>query len=259
MLMKTLRYAVSVGAALVLCACAGGRPAGSAASHGGPAAAAPGKEASAPAPRPATQQVVGLDWYDLFDGKTLRNWKITQFGGHGTPTVTDGVLIIPMPAGGDMSGVTWAGPPLPKYNYEISLDAKRIDGGDFFLGLTFPVGDSHASLILGGWGGSVCGISCLDFEDASRNETTTTHEFKKDQWYSVRVRVFREGIQAFLDDEKIVDVNTKGRKVDVRMECEPCKPLGIATWNTAGAYRSIRMRLLTEDEIKTAPARRDWD
>src|SRR6218665_433223 len=54
--------------------------------------------------------------------------------------------------------------------YEIKLEVQRTDGHDIFLGLTFPVGAKEsASLILGGWGGSLCGISSVDDADASGN------------------------------------------------------------------------------------------
>ena len=65
----------------------------------------------------------------------------------------------------------------------------KIEGADFMCGLTFPVGDSHASLILGGWGGTVAGISSIDGHDASENETSSFISFPKDRWYTIRMRV----------------------------------------------------------------------
>ena len=65
----------------------------------------------------------------------------------------------------------------------------RVEGSDFFVGLTFPVRDSHASLIVGGWAGSVVGISSIDGRDASENETTEVMKFKNGQWYKFRLRV----------------------------------------------------------------------
>ena len=73
--------------------------------------------------------------------------------------------------GSSMTGVTYQGKDLPRTDYEIRLEAQRIDGTDFFCGLTFPVHDAHLSLIVGGWGGSLVGLSSLDGKDASRNET----------------------------------------------------------------------------------------
>lgn len=61
---------------------------------------------------------------------------------------------------------------MPVMNYELSLEAMRVDGSDFFCGLTFPVGSNFCSFIVGGWGGGVVGLSSLNSEDASQNETT---------------------------------------------------------------------------------------
>ena len=83
----------------------------------------------------------------LFDGKNLGQWNITDFGGQGDVYVKDGSIFMEM--GNDMTGITWSGP-VVKMNYEITLDAKRVTGSDFFCALTFPVGENPCSLVLGG-------------------------------------------------------------------------------------------------------------
>src|SRR6188472_1282036 len=95
-------------------------------------------------------------WKSLFDGKTLEGWKTTKFGGEGEVEVKDGVIILN--TGTDMTGITYTGK-VPKTNYELLIEAQRLDGFDFFAGVTFPVGDSFASFIPGGWGGGVTGVS----------------------------------------------------------------------------------------------------
>jgi hypothetical protein len=189
------------------------------------------------------------EWRSLFDGKSLGKWRSTPFGGEGTPRVEDGKLILPMAPGGDLTGVTRTADDIPKMDYEITLEAQRVDGSDFFCGLTFPVSDSHASLILGGWGGSVCGISCLDFYDAANNETTKVREFENGRWYSIRMRITQNKLEAWLDDEKLVDVVTTGRKIGVRFEVEPSRPFGLATYRTTAALRNIRVRSLSDAEL----------
>ena len=62
----------------------------------------------------------------LFDGKTLTNWKSTPFGGEGAVNVEDGQIVLF--AGGDMTGVTWAGPALPTTGYELALQAMSEAG-----------------------------------------------------------------------------------------------------------------------------------
>lgn len=179
----------------------------------------------------------------LFDGRTLGQWKVTDFGGQGDVSVKDGAIYLGM--GNYMTGITWSGP-VVRMNYEISLEAMRVEGNDFFCGLTFPVGENPCTLILGGWGGTLCGLSSLDHYDASENETTRMISFEKGKWYKVRLRVVPDHIQAWLDDESLVDVDVTGRKIGIRIEVDLSQPLGIATYATTGAIRNIRLTKLPE-------------
>lgn len=181
----------------------------------------------------------------LFDGKTLGHWRITDFGGQGKVYVKDGAIFLEQ--GNDMTGVTWDGP-LVRMNYEITLEAMRVSGSDFFCGLTFPVNDKCCSLILGGWGGTVCGLSNIDYYDAANNETTRMVSFENGKWYHVRLRVTPNHIQAWLaeEEDQLVDMDIEGRKVDTRIEVDLSQPLGIATWQTAGAIRNIKLKKVTD-------------
>ena len=181
-------------------------------------------------------------WQSLFDGKTLGKWKPTEFGGQGESTVENGTIVLNH--GEPLTGITWSGEPPMKMNYEIELDAQRVDGSDFFCGLTVPVDKANCSLIIGGWGGALCGISNLDDNDAANNETTKLHEFKNKQWYHIRLRVEPEKLQAWLDDEQIVNVSTKDKKIGIRFEVELSKPLGIASYQSSAALKNIQWRSL---------------
>ena len=114
-----------------------------------------------------------VKWTSLFNGKNLDGWKNTEFGGEGEITVEKEQLILDM--GTPLSGVNYTGK-IPKINYEVELDAMRVTGTDFFCGLTFPVKKDPCSLIIGGWGGGVMGLSSLNGMDASENETTNYME-----------------------------------------------------------------------------------
>ena len=178
----------------------------------------------------------------LFDGKSLEGWESIEFGGQGDCEIKD--KRIELQAGDPFTGISSTRDDLPKTNYEISLEARKTDGIDFFCGLTFPVADSHCTLIVGGWGGSTVGLSCIDDQDASRNDTCTYLKFEKEQWYKIKVRVQPETIQAWIDDEKVVDKNIKGKKISLRGDTTLCEPLGLCSFMTVAEYKNIQLRKL---------------
>jgi hypothetical protein len=181
----------------------------------------------------------------LFDGKNLDNWERTDFAGKGEVRIDEnGSMVLEM--GAELSGVHWKGKTeLPKINYEVTLQAKRTMGNDFFCGLTFPFKESHATLILGGWGGSLIGISSLDDFDASENDTGDAYVFEDKKWYDVRLRVTEEKLQVWLDDKMVIDSDVEGRKVSMRFgEIEMSVPFGICTYATTGVIRDIKIKHL---------------
>ena len=180
---------------------------------------------------------------DLFDGTTLTNWKSTNFGGEGDVTVVDGT--IQLETGYSMTGITWAGDDLPKTDYELSLDAKRVDGNDFFCGLTVPVAGSHCSLIVGGWGGALLGLSCIDGFDASENRTTQFHDFESDRWYQFKIRVKPDSITVWMDGKEIVHHPLEGHKITVRNETLPSCPLGVCSFETTAQLKNFKLKTST--------------
>ena len=142
------------------------------------------------------------------------------------------------------SGILRDGEPPARMNYEIELEAMRTQGGDFFCGLTFQVNQDPCTLICGGWGGSLVGLSSIDDLDASENQTATIIEFKNNTWYKIRLRVTKEQITVWIDDKEVIKQELEGRKISIRNEVKPCVPLGLSTWNTAAAIRNFRLRKL---------------
>ena len=74
-------------------------------------------------------------------------------------------------------------------------------------------------------------------------------DFENGKWYYIRLRVTEDKIEAWIDDEKVVDVVTTERTIDIRWEVEKSRPLGVATWRTGGAVRNIQQRPLTLQEL----------
>ncbi|WP_254513252.1 3-keto-disaccharide hydrolase [Anatilimnocola floriformis] len=195
-----------------------------------------------PATKPAEKPVDPKEWKPLYDGKTLKGWKSINFGGEGEVKVDEKGQII-LDTGDPLTGIVIEkADGLPKDNYEITLEANKLAGDDFFCGLTFPVHDSHASFICGGWGGGLVGISSLDGMDASENETTAYKKFESNKWYTIRVRVMGDKLQAWIDKDQLVDVDIKGKKVSTRFEVDVTKPLGISAYRTKSAIRNFQWR-----------------
>lgn len=179
----------------------------------------------------------------LFDGKTLDGWESIEFGGEGDITVADGE--IQMLPGDPLTGICVLGDTdLPTENYEISLKGVKRDGHDFFCGITFPVKDNFCTLIVGGWGGGLVGLSNLDGRDASENGTKVTRKFEKNRWYAIRVKVLPERIVVWIDDEKLIDESTVGREVSIRNDVISTTPLGITNFQTESAFKDITIRTL---------------
>ncbi len=191
-----------------------------------------------PAPAAAPAAV----WQPLFDGKSLTGWTAPNFTGQGEVGVEDGRMLLGV--GNDITGLNYTGD-LPRMNYEVALEAARLQGSDFFCGLTLPYGDTSCTLVFGGWGGALVGLSSINGDDASENETTKFLKFEKGRWYRIRARLTPQKIEAWLDDEQVVNVETAGKKIDMRPgEIELSKPFGVATFRTQAALRGIKLRRL---------------
>jgi hypothetical protein len=207
-----------------------------------PAPRAEAQPAAQPAPQPLAAAPA---WQELFDGRSLDGWKAPQFGGEGKVHVRDGMIV--MEAGALMTGIVWTGQP-PRDNYELQLEGMRLSGSDFFATVTFPVGKEHCSFVVGGWGGSLIGLSNVDYADASENATSDTFAFADNRWYRIRVRVSPAAIEVWIDDKQVVKQPRAEHVFGIRPEVELCCPLGISTWCTAGAVRNIRIRRLEESK-----------
>lgn len=194
---------------------------------------------------------------DLFNGKDLSGWTITEFGGQGEVKVANGEIVAE--AGASLTGVHYTNT-LPKKNYELTLDAKKIDGSDFFCALTFPVNETHCTLVLGGWGGGVVGLSSIDGMDASENETTKYLTFKSDQWFNIRLRVEAERIQAWVDKERVVDIEIKGREVGLRFgPIDLQKPLGLSNYQTKSAWKNIKVTEVAAEKKSEGKSEKNAD
>ena len=185
------------------------------------------------------------EWISLFDGKSLSGWKQTPFSGRGEVKVSDGIIRV---GNGRTTGITWTGK-FPRSGYEIRFEAARLEGNDYFAGVTFPTGSSYCSWTNGGWDGTVVGLSNLDGNDASENDTSTLRDFVQGRWYAFRLAVTERRIQAWIDNDLIIDADISARQPGLPFgEADLSTPLGFASYRTVAALRKIEYRRLAADE-----------
>lgn len=216
--MKRLYLLLCLAVAVVLGACRGKPDAGVA-------------EESASAPQVEPWTPLGGRWEQVAGGEV---------------TEVDGVLKLGW--GEPMTVARWQGG-VPAMPFEIEAEARRVEGTDFFFSVTFPgrTADEAATLVVGGWGGSLVGISSIDGLDASENETTTVGQFENGRWYAIRLRATADRIEAWIDGEPVIDVPIDGRKLSLRPgPIEDCLPFGVATWESSAEVRGLRWKSLAE-------------
>ncbi len=225
-------------------------------------------ESPATVKTPAGESAEKAGWIDL-----VGQWKACQFGGEGDVTIKDGV--IKMEYGDPLTGVVWTGPfegdeksgdatgdktagktasktgPLPRDNYEIRWECQRTKGFDFLCAFTFPVAKDHVSLVMGGWGGGITGISSIDGQDASDNNTTMFHNYDDNRWYKARVRVDSKKITVWVDEKEMFAHERGDHRFDIRFEMDPCTPMGIANFECNSEIRNIQLRRLKPADEST--------
>jgi len=177
-------------------------------------------------------------------------WETCKFGGDGPvklPKPLKPDRVIRLGRGDPLTGIRWTGD-FPKENYELRLQGRRVEGFDFFAAVTFPVGDEHCSLVLGGWGGNIVGISSIDGEDASSNPTTQSKQFPNGQWVDIRIRVSPDELTCWLDDQEWVNVPRERHSFDIRIEMDPSLPVGIANYQCVSEIRNLQLRRLPPNQ-----------
>lgn len=131
------------------------------------------------------------------------------------------------------------------------MEAMKINGNDFFCGIGFPVGSNYCSFVAGGWGGSVVGFSSIDNMMAVDNDSASIIHFKKKRWYEFRLRVTKDRMQVWIDDELEMDANIKNADISIHPSMDMAVPLGFAAYQTYAKFRKIKIRKITPNMKET--------
>ena len=116
--------------------------------------------------------------------------------------------------------------------------------------------ESFCTLINGGWGGSLTGLSSVDGYDASENQTSRSYDYRGHTWYRFRIRVMDNAIQVWItpqdkggnweEEQSVIKLETEDRELSTRFEVDKYKPLGFCTWVTEGQLRKIEYRVIEQ-------------
>jgi len=182
------------------------------------------------------------EWVNLFDGKTLDGWRVAEGGGfadHGPVKAEDGRIALA--AGVGATGIRWRGE-FPTTGYEIALEAMRTSGSEDFGNLAFPIGASYCELGIGAWGGTLVGLLSVDGQLAVDRAAPRRMDFESRRWYAIRLRVTEQRVEAWVDDEKLVDTPRTGHT----FQSSNVQEAGffIYSWRSAAEVRNIRLRRL---------------
>ena len=184
----------------------------------------------------------------LFNGRDLTGWKVADMFGSGTVKVLEDGSVECGP-GNPMTGIAYTNDP-PRMNYELSLQAVRVKGSDFFAALTIPVEQHFCTVIIGGWGGGLCGVSSVDYMDAAENPWSEGVNLENERWYTLRVRVTPGVLQVFLDENIYttrIEFDEASRfSLRSGSDIDKTKPLGLATYRTLARWRNFTITPITE-------------
>ncbi len=187
-------------------------------------------------------------WVSMFDGKTLDGWGVVDTfpggGKAGTAAVEGGCVALR--SGQEFAAIVLRGE-FPTCDYEIALEAQRTEGSGDLVGITFPAGASRCSFIVAGAENRLAGVQLVDgrpigfAEGAARPFTC-----ESGRWYAVRLRVTRDRLQGWIDEEQVLDFAPAGHRLSVFSAWRDLQPLGLTAAKGATRLRRIRYRQLAQ-------------
>ena len=208
-------------------------------------------------PSPGAEPATPPPTMKLFDGQSLTGWQPNTGSRAGKVEVKDGSMVLV--SGEPMTGITLTRQDLPTLNYRLTYEANRTVGNDFFAAATFPVGPSFLTLVNGGWGGSVTGLSLINGAGAVENETNHYFKYQNNVWYRFEVEVTARAIHCLVDGVEVVLFPHEGAQMTTRLETRVNQPLGFATYRSTGLIRLVEIKPLTIEEIRAIDAKLKLD
>ena len=219
----------------------------------------PGAKPEPPKPTTPLPPPAADGWSRLLDGTSLKGWEVVKdFPGTdaaGPVEVKDGSVVLG--TGWPWTGMVWKGD-APSVDYELEIEGQRVKGLGDFCSVVFPVKGESCKINVGGHWPTVVALDTVDGRTGRDGGSPARRPvaFKDGQWYRVRVRVTAERIEAWLDDEQVINLPLARHKLtlfDNYPSMAALKPLGVCSWKTKGAIRGLRLRRLKPDGTPVVP------
>ncbi len=212
-----------------------------------------------PGPAEGKAPVNAGEWVSLFDGKTLDGWSVVKrFGGvalvngggaGGEVYVKDGQLVLE--PGRPTAGIAWTRA-FPETDYEVELEAMRLEGDADPASFTFPAGQEHCTFH-GACYLQFVGLSLVDGRQCHENGTGRVIRYENGRWYRIRLQVTAARVRAWIDETPVVDFARAGHALTPHVP--EVRPFGIWNWDAKSAVRSIRVRRLKPEGAEAPQGR----
>ena len=191
-------------------------------------------------------------WVSLFDGKSLKGWRLATgqlYSGHGRAVASDGQITLNR--GNPMTGIVWSGE-FPQTDFELAAEARAL-AGKGVCGIVFPVGDTHSRLIVGGGLGDMVALIRVNGRPSTGNPSTRRFECERGHWYDIRIRVTGASVAAWVGGQQVVDLDPRRYRLGLADDSASVTPVALMTTRySTTAFRNVRFR-----RLKAAPARPD--
>ncbi len=193
--------------------------------------------------RDAPDDIAPGQWQDLFDGKTLDGWQAAgDEATRGEVRLESGQIILN--PGSPKTTVAWTSE-FPARDYEVEVEAMRVEGRDAFCTIGLPLGEEQAQVAVG-WGpiGRDSFMISVNAKDGSASADAVTEkrmQLKSGQWYRINVKVDDERVVVLVDGEPVLDVP---RSDDTFPKRQDGNRFNITSYDTKAAIRKVRLRSL---------------
>ena len=143
--------------------------------------------------------------------------------------------------------------PTGEYDFKVSFTR---NSGVHSVVLIFVAGNGQAGFEIDAWGQHLAGIQNVKGETVRTNATKVENQtLKNGQKYTVEIRVRKDHVNVYLDDQKLVGYRGNGSDLSMSdfWKLKNAKALGIGAWQPSTTFHSIQLRAVS-GQLKSTPS-----